>query len=168
MLAELEPVVPVVPDAPGDKPVLLVIDDNPDIRALLVELLQEEYNVITACDGAQGVKMASKYVPDLVVCDVMMPGMDGLECCRILKSEVGTSHIPVLMLTACSLDEQRASGYDSGADGYLSKPSATRCSVRAAAALSKTANASIPFMRRGRNASLRRPRPAVCRRKSRR
>lgn len=122
VLAELEPVVPVVPDASGDKPVLLVIDDNPDIRALLVELLQEEYNVITACDGAQGVKMASKYVPDLVVCDVMMPGMDGLECCRILKSEVGTSHIPVLMLTACSLDEQRASGYDSGADGYLSKP----------------------------------------------
>lgn len=66
--------------------------------------------------------MAAKYVPDLIVCDVMMPVMDGLECCRHIKEEVSTSHIPVLMLTACSMDEQRVQGYDSGADGYLSKP----------------------------------------------
>ena len=66
--------------------------------------------------------MAARHVPDLIVCDVMMPVMDGLECCRLIKGETVTSHIPVLMLTACSLDEQRVQGYDSGADGYLSKP----------------------------------------------
>lgn len=67
-------------------------------------------------------KLAAKYVPDLIICDVMMPVMDGLECCRRIKKELSTSHIPVLLLTACSMDEQRAQGYDSGADGYLSKP----------------------------------------------
>lgn len=103
-------------------PLLLVIDDNADIRRMIVELLKDEYNIVTASDGREGVRLAAKYVPDLIICDVMMPVMDGLECCRIIKDEVSTSHIPVLMLTACSMDEQRARGYDSGADGYLSKP----------------------------------------------
>lgn len=105
-----------------DKPVVLVVDDNCDIQQLVGTLLGSSYNVLTASDGAEGVRKAIKYVPDLVVCDVMMPVMDGMECCRRLKSEVSTSHIPVLMLTACSMDEQRIQGYDSGADGYLSKP----------------------------------------------
>ncbi len=104
------------------KPVLLVVDDNSDIQKLIRELLGSGYNVITASNGKEGVRMAVKYVPDLIVCDVMMPVMDGLECCRRIKTELSTSHIPVLMLTACSLDEQRIQGYDSGADGYLSKP----------------------------------------------
>lgn len=103
-------------------PLLLVIDDNADIRRMIGELLKNEYNIVTAPDGREGVRLAAKYVPDLIICDVMMPVMDGLECCRIIKDEVSTSHIPVLMLTACSMDEQRARGYDSGADGYLSKP----------------------------------------------
>lgn len=106
----------------SDKPLVLVIDDNADIRMMLTTLLSDKYNVLTAPGGAEGLKKASKYVPDLVICDVMMPGMDGLECCRLLKEEVATSHIPVLMLTACSLDEQRVQGYESGADGYLAKP----------------------------------------------
>lgn len=105
-----------------DKPMVLVVDDNCDIQQLVGTLLGSSYNVLTASDGAEGVRKAIKYVPDLVVCDVMMPVMDGMECCRRLKSEVSTSHIPVLMLTACSMDEQRVEGYDSGADGYLSKP----------------------------------------------
>lgn len=103
-------------------PLLLVIDDNADIRRMIGELLKDEYNIVTAPYGREGVRLAAKYVPDLIICDVMMPVMDGLECCRIIKDEVSTSHIPVLMLTACSMDEQRARGYDSGADGYLSKP----------------------------------------------
>lgn len=103
-------------------PLLLVIDDNDDIRRMIGELLKDEYNIVTAPDGREGVRLSAKYVPDLIICDVMMPVMDGLECCRIIKDEVSTSHIPVLMLTACSMDEQRARGYDSGADGYLSKP----------------------------------------------
>ena len=106
----------------SQRPVILVIDDNHDIIAMMTEMLSEEYEVISASNGSEGVRAAAKYVPDLVICDVMMPEMDGFECCRIIKDEVSTSHIPVLLLTACALDEQRASGYEMGADGYLSKP----------------------------------------------
>ncbi|MCM1491479.1 MAG: substrate-binding domain-containing protein [Muribaculum sp.] len=105
-----------------NKPLVLIVDDNKDIRAMVTQLLNDYYNIITAQDGTEGIKRAMKYVPDLIICDIMMPGIDGLECCRRLKNEVLTSHIPVLMLTACSMDEQRVQGYDSGADGYLSKP----------------------------------------------
>lgn len=105
-----------------DKPTLLVIDDNRDIQMLISGQLGNDYNIMTASDGQQGLKMAVKYVPDIILCDVMMPVMDGMECVRRLKEEVSTSHIPVLMLTACSLDEQRVEGYDRGADAYLSKP----------------------------------------------
>lgn len=105
-----------------NKPVVLVIDDNQDIRQLIAELLGDEYNIISASNGKEGIRKAMRYVPDLIICDVMMPVMDGLECVRRLKEEVTTSHIPVLMLTACSMDEQRVQGYESGADGYLSKP----------------------------------------------
>lgn len=106
----------------ADKPIILVIDDNRDIRLLIKEQMSADYNILTASNGREGVRLAARYVPDLVICDVMMPVMDGLECCRRIKNELSTSHIPVLMLTACSMDEQRAQGYDSGADGYLSKP----------------------------------------------
>ena len=105
-----------------DKPLMLVIDDNKDIRELVTELMQDTYNVVTAQNGKEGIRKATKYVPDLIVCDVMMPGMDGMECCTALKSDTITSHIPVLMLTACSLDEQKVTGFESGADGYISKP----------------------------------------------
>ncbi len=106
----------------AELPLLLVIDDNADIQHLIAALLGKEYNVITASNGADGLRMASKYVPDLIICDVMMPVMDGMECCSRLKAEISTSHIPVLMLTACSLDEQRAQCYECGSDGYISKP----------------------------------------------
>ncbi len=105
-----------------DKPVVLVIDDNKDIQRLVGQLLDESYNIITASNGPEGITKSAKYIPDLIICDVMMPVMDGLECCKRIKNEMSTSHIPVLMLTACSMDEQRIQGYDSGADGYLSKP----------------------------------------------
>ena len=108
--------------ADSQKPILLIIDDNKDIQKLVGTLLDDTYNIITASNGKEGLKMAARYVPDLVICDVMMPVMDGLQCCRCIKNEVSTSHIPVLMLTACSMDEQRVQAYDSGADGYISKP----------------------------------------------
>lgn len=119
---ELDDNVESNPSFDPDKPIVLVIDDNRDIQKLVGEILGTDYNIITASNGKEGVRMAARYVPDLIVCDVMMPVMDGLECCRHIKNEVSTSHIPVLMLTACSMDEQRVQGYDSGADGYLSKP----------------------------------------------
>lgn len=108
-----------------DKPLLLVIDDNKDIREMVSELMKDDYNIVTAHNGKEGIRKATKYVPDLIICDVMMPGIDGMEVCSKLKSETVTSHIPVLMLTACSLDEQRVQGFDSGADGYLAKPFST-------------------------------------------
>lgn len=107
------------------KPCLLVIDDTADIRTLLRSILGDEYTIIEAADGKQGIRLASRYIPDLIICDMMMPGMDGMECCRRLKEETSTSHIPVLMLTACRLDEQRADAYEAGADGYVSKPFST-------------------------------------------
>lgn len=111
------------PEDPGnDKPRVLVIDDNEDIRVLVGQLLGDKYEVTEASDGREGLAKAARLVPDLVICDRMMPVMDGLECCRRIKEEVSTSHIPVLMLTACAMDHQRAEGYESGADGYLSKP----------------------------------------------
>nr|WP_317206160.1 substrate-binding domain-containing protein [Bacteroides salyersiae] len=101
---------------------VLVIDDNADIRSYIHGLLSAEYSVIEADNGSEGIRKAMKYVPDLIISDVMMPGIDGIECCRRLKSELQTCHIPVILLTACSLDEQRIQGYDGGADSYISKP----------------------------------------------
>ena len=105
-----------------DAPVILVIDDNADIRNYVSSLLAKDYRVLTASDGETGLRQAQRFVPDVVICDVMMPKMDGIECCRRLKAEVTTCHIPVILLTACSLDEQRIQGYDGGADSYISKP----------------------------------------------
>jgi len=113
-------------DNDDSRPLLLIIDDNDDIRTMVRELLGGEYRIIEAGNGREGIRLSVKYVPDLIICDVMMPVMDGLECCRRIKSEVSTSHIPVLMLTACSMDEQRIQGYESGADGYLAKPFNTK------------------------------------------
>lgn len=105
-----------------DKECILVIDDNADVRAYVRSILAEHYTVLEATDGRAGLKKAMKYVPDAIVCDVMMPVMDGLECCRRLKTEVQTSHIPVMLLTACSMDEQRMEGFECGADSYIAKP----------------------------------------------
>lgn len=118
-----------------DKPLLLVIDDNRDIQEMTGELMKEDYNVITASGGKEGLRKAIRYVPDLIICDVMMPGTDGMEVCRRLKEETATSHIPVLMLTACSLDEQRVQGFESGADGYMAKPFSTQVLKAQAASL---------------------------------
>lgn len=108
--------------ASPDADVVLVIDDNTDICTLVKSVLADKYTVIQANSGAEGIRKASKYIPNLILCDVMMPGMDGFETCRRIKSEVVTSHIPVLLLTACSEDAQRIEGYECGADGYMSKP----------------------------------------------
>lgn len=103
-------------------PVALVIDDNADMRSFISTLLCDKYRVLTACDGKEGLQLAKTNVPDIVICDVMMPVMDGLECCQKMKNDECTSHIPIIMLTACSLDEQRVKGLQSGAEAYLAKP----------------------------------------------
>lgn len=109
-----------------DKSEVLIIDDNIDIRTYLRSVLSEKYNVSEAADGKVGLELARKIVPDIVLSDIMMPVMDGLAFCQQLKTDKAISHIPVILLTARSLDEQRAEGYEHGADAYLSKPFSLR------------------------------------------
>jgi ABC-type sugar transport system substrate-binding protein/DNA-binding response OmpR family regulator/nitrogen-specific signal transduction histidine kinase len=105
-----------------DKNLLLIVDDNPDIRSFIKNVLQNSFSIIEAKDGADGFRKAVKYIPDLIVSDVMMPPPDGVELCRQLKNELSTNHIPVILLTAYSLDEQRIAGFESGADDFIAKP----------------------------------------------
>ena len=109
-------------DFDSERPLVLIVDDNNGMRAYLRSILKERYNVSEASDGKQALEKARREVPKLVVCDVMMPVMDGLEFTRRLRDDTATSHIPVVLLTARSLTEQRAEGYDCGADSYLTKP----------------------------------------------
>ena len=111
----------VLPDEAA-RPEVLIIDDNSDIRSYLRTALSSTYKVSEAVDGKSGLEMARRIVPDLVISDIMMPVMDGLEFCSQLKQDKAISHIPVILLTARSLDEQRAEGYKHGADAYIAKP----------------------------------------------
>ena len=104
------------------RPLILVVDDNVDVREYVAGLLGGEYDVRQAADGKEGLAAALKTVPDLIVCDVMMPVMDGLEMCRRVKQETATSHVPVILLTSNAQENQRAEGYDCGADAYITKP----------------------------------------------
>ncbi|WP_232064518.1 substrate-binding domain-containing protein [Rhodocytophaga rosea] len=113
---------------PGTVPVhereytILVIEDNEDLTVFLKERLQENYEVITAADGNQGMKEAFEQIPDLIICDIMLPDTDGLKVTSILKSDLRTSHIPVILLTARNTVEQQIEGMHTGADLYLTKP----------------------------------------------
>lgn len=106
----------------ASRPLALVVDDNADVREYVAHLLGGEYDVRQAADGKEGLGMALKTVPDLIVCDVKMPVMDGLEMCRRVKAETATSHVPVILLTSNAQENQRAEGYDCGADAYITKP----------------------------------------------
>ena len=106
----------------ASRPLVLVVDDNADVREYVAQLLGGEYDVRQAADGKEGLDAALKTVPDLIVCDVMMPVMDGLEMCRRVKAETATSHVPVILLTSNAQENQRAEGYDCGADAYITKP----------------------------------------------
>lgn len=103
-------------------PSVLVIDDNESIRTYLDHLLAESYYVILAKDGDEGYKKAMQYIPNLIVSDVMMPGLSGFDLCRKLKAEVQTCHIPIILLTAYALDENHVDAYEAGADSYIAKP----------------------------------------------
>jgi len=101
---------------------VLVIDDDPDICKILKDELALSYKVYVANDGKNGVFKAEKYLPDIIISDVMMPEMDGYEVCKTLKSNIDTSHIPILLLTSKSTDEDEKEGYRTGADAFISKP----------------------------------------------
>ena len=109
-------------DIDSTHPTILIVDDNADIRAYLSNILKPHYQVNEAADGQQGLNLANEIVPDLIVSDVMMPVMNGLEFCQRVKNGTATSHIPVILLTARALDEHQVEGYESGADAYITKP----------------------------------------------
>ncbi len=111
------------PKAAGaEAPTLLIVDDNADIRSYLRTILQPHYQLLEAADGKEGLRMAHEQVPDLIVSDVMMPVMNGLEFCQEVKDNTVTSHIPVILLTARALSQHQIEGYQSGADAYITKP----------------------------------------------
>ena len=112
----------VSPSAETSDTTILIVDDNADIRAYLRTILQGKYQVSEAADGQQGLAVANEIVPDIIVSDVMMPVMNGLEFCQRVKEGTATSHIPVILLTARALSSHQIEGYQSGADAYITKP----------------------------------------------
>ncbi|MCH5600787.1 response regulator transcription factor [Niabella ginsengisoli] len=101
---------------------LLLVEDNDDIRNYVSSNLSEPYSVIEATNGTEGFEKAISAIPDLIISDIMMPGMNGLELCKKLKTDQNTSHIPVVLLTARKSDQYEAEGYETGADAYIAKP----------------------------------------------
>lgn len=108
--------------AEGDRKVVLVVEDNADVRLYIRGSLEPGYRVVEAPDGKQGVAAARKYLPDIVISDIMMPGLNGIELCRVLKNDVATSHIPIILLTARTSEENVLQGLECGADDYVTKP----------------------------------------------
>ncbi len=104
------------------KPTLLIVDDNSDILMVLNEYFRADFNILTALDGIQALKIINEKYPDLVVSDVMMPNMNGLELCNKIKSKLNTCLIPVILLTARGTAEQQIEGLEEGADAYIPKP----------------------------------------------
>ena len=113
----------VKPERNGKElPMLLIVDDNADIRNYIESGLKKKYAVIMASDGAKGFQQAVELLPDIIISDIMMPGTDGIELCKMLKTDERTSHIPVILLTARQSDESKVEGYETGADAYITKP----------------------------------------------
>lgn len=104
------------------RPLLLVVEDNPDIREYIRQSLSDDFDILTAEDGSEGWTSAQERIPNIIVSDIMMPVMDGIQLCRLVKDDIRTSHIPVILLTAKDSLHDKEEGYTAGADSYLTKP----------------------------------------------
>ncbi len=113
---------PVQTTAENGKPIILIVEDNTDLRSYISEYMNSEYSIREAANGKIGYDIATEIVPDLVISDVMMPEMDGIELCKALKQDVRTSHIPVILLTARASTDSKIEGLEIGADDYVTKP----------------------------------------------
>tara|TARA_R110002050_G_scaffold282901_2_gene431013 strand:- start:4251 stop:8609 length:4359 start_codon:yes stop_codon:yes gene_type:complete len=123
VVEEDEPdVEPIGRKSEKEKETILVVEDNPDLQVYLRNSLAADYRVLQALNGKIGLDLAKKEDPDLIICDIMMPEMDGIELTHLLKTEFHTSHIPIVLLTAKSLDEHKIEGIETGADDYITKP----------------------------------------------
>ena len=100
----------------------MIVEDNDDLREYLQEALSERFKVLSCVNGQEAITKVHNYEIDIIVCDVMMPVMDGLETCRILKSDIETNYIPIILLTAKSGFDDMIQGLEHGADAYISKP----------------------------------------------
>ncbi|HJW28803.1 MAG TPA: ATP-binding protein, partial [Saprospiraceae bacterium] len=109
-------------DTPPGKPMLLVVEDHPDVSQYLISILAHEFDVLPARNGQEGLRLSLEYIPDLIISDIMMPGMDGFELCKRLKTDIKTSHIPIILLTGRGDHDALMSGIEHGADVYLVKP----------------------------------------------
>ncbi|MBQ9356902.1 MAG: response regulator [Prevotella sp.] len=106
----------------AEMPALLIVEDNADIRQYIADSFGEDFQILQAENGEEGVRMALKHTPDIIVSDIMMPRLNGIQLTRQLKGDLRTSHIPIILLTAKVTDSDKEEGYDSGADSYLTKP----------------------------------------------
>lgn len=106
----------------GNKPVVLLVEDNEDFRFYLKDNLQQQYSVLEAKNGKEGLHLAISLLPDLIVSDIMMPEINGLELCKKIRGDKRVSHIPVILLTARTAEEQKIEGFESGANDYVTKP----------------------------------------------
>ncbi|MAZ72575.1 MAG: hypothetical protein CMC70_05465 [Flavobacteriaceae bacterium] len=109
-------------DRNKNAPIVLIVEDNEDLRNFIAEILNNKYQILMAVDGLQGERMAFEHIPDLIISDIMMPKKDGYELCQLLKSNLKTSHIPLIMLTAKADESYKIEGLTQGADAYLTKP----------------------------------------------
>ena len=108
-------------------PTILVVEDEPDIRKLVqYNLVQERYKVIEAEDSEQALKLLQRARPNLIILDLMLPGMSGMELCKLLRDRQDTAHLPILMLTAKAAEADKVIGLEMGADDYLAKPFSPR------------------------------------------
>jgi two-component system, sensor histidine kinase ChiS len=112
----------IMPVRKESREMVLVVEDNPDVRSYIREQLEENYRVAEACNGEEGVKMAQDDIPDLIISDVMMPKMDGYQFCKAIRADEKTSHIPIIMLTARAGIDDKIDGLETGVDTYLTKP----------------------------------------------
>lgn len=104
------------------RPMILVVEDNDDIREYITTSFSNDYRILSANNGKEGLEQAQHHIPDIIISDIMMPVMDGIELCKLIKEDIRTSHIPVILLTAKDSIQDKEEGYESGADSYLTKP----------------------------------------------
>lgn len=144
--------IDLITKEPENEKLLLIIDDNEDIRIYLRSIFENEYKIIEAVNGKDGILKASEQIPNIIISDLMMPEMDGFEFCKHLKTDEKTSHIPIVMLTAKANIESRIEGFELGADDYLLKPfNSTEIQVRVKNLLEKQERLSQYFGKDGLN-----------------
>ncbi|MCE7062000.1 two-component regulator propeller domain-containing protein [Dyadobacter sp. CY343] len=112
----------VVDELSSGEKTMLIVDDDADIRQYIGQIFKDKFKLLQADNAEEGIVLARKHIPDIIICDVMMSGMSGIEMCRLIKSDLSVSHIPVILLTASTSQQVRLQGIEGGADDYISKP----------------------------------------------